>query len=219
MRWFRSSRSFLRSASETFSAVWRAFSFPPALASANPRCVGNFPHLGIFHAAASDPLVRYHPGMKSLGAVVFNGTTYGSLTEAAVAAGMDPGTAHGRVRRGWSVADALSTPPTSPARPVRIGEVTYATKAEACAAAGVDPWTMHHRVKHGMTIAEALAIGKRPRGRRPSPVREAAVAAGADPKIVTSRVRTGWTLQRALAVTPRRYRPRQQRAQAAPPPG
>lgn len=133
---------------------------------------------------------------------------YASLNAAAVARGLSGPMVINRTRRGWSVADALATPPLASHRPVKVGQITYASKAEALAAAGLAESTVRARMKRGLSLAEALALGKRPRGRRAGAIREAALAAGADPIIVNARLRIGWTLARALAVAPRRHKPR-----------
>jgi hypothetical protein len=153
------------------------------------------------------------------GPVTHNGETYPSLYAAAVAHGLSGATVINRVRRGWSIADALSAPPKSPGKTVRIGDTTYASKRDACAAAGVDPWTIHDRVKKGMTFADAIALGKRRRGPVGKPVEwngqrfasaaELARAMGLDPHAVRARIKLGWQPGRAVSEPVRPYRPRQ----------
>lgn len=135
-----------------------------------------------------------------------------SLNAAARAAGIDGATAAGRVHRGWTPEHAVSTPPISPERPVKVGDRVFASRAEALAAAGLVESTIRARMARGISRADALAMGKRPSGRPPGAIREAALAAGLHPSVVWGRLRIGWSLPRALSVAPKRYRTRRQAA-------
>ncbi|MBP0463610.1 hypothetical protein J5Y09_06790 [Roseomonas sp. PWR1] len=141
--------------------------------------------------------------------VTFKDLEYASLAAAARAHGLNAATVINRVRRGWSVAQALATPPIAHGRPVKVGAATYGSRAQAISAFGVAERTLYARMERGISLPDALALGKQPRGPRPGTVRTTALAAGADPVIVAARLRSGWSLARALAVPAKRYRRRQ----------
>lgn len=139
-------------------------------------------------------------------AVTFNDVRYASLAAAAVAHGLDAATVAGRVRRGWSVAAALETPPTKRGRPIQVAGNTFGSREEARAAAGLAESTVRARITRGLSLQDAIGMGKQPRGRRPGTLRVTAIAAGINPDVVRARLRIGWTLARSLAVPPKRYR-------------
>lgn len=145
--------------------------------------------------------------------VRLNGAEYRSLHAAALAHGMNAGTVINRVRRGWSIASALATPPVERERPIHVNGITYTSTGEALAAASLSESTIRARVERGLGLSEAFALGKRRRGREPDATSAAAIAVGLNPGLVKARLRLGWTIARALSA-PRRPHHRQTRASA-----
>jgi 5-methylcytosine-specific restriction endonuclease McrA len=92
-------------------------------------------------------------------AVTAFGVTYGTITEAAKAHGVNVGVLGERLRRGVPAETALSSVKRlfRPGTSVEAFGVKYKSLAEAARAHGMEQSTVFHRVKRGVPIEEALS--------------------------------------------------------------
>lgn len=98
--------------------------------------------------------------------VEYRGTTYASISALAVAFGQSPNNVAARLRRGWSVAQAVGDeePPLRPLRgrrkrtsvKTKHGVKVFNTFKEACEWCGVDRQVAYGRLGIGWTLEEAL---------------------------------------------------------------
>lgn len=87
--------------------------------------------------------------------VVIRGVKYGSLAEAAEAAGLTYPTFTGRLTNGWSLTRAFSTPPAR-GKKITIKGVTYASYEEASQAAGLHERLLASRLQAGWSLERAF---------------------------------------------------------------
>lgn len=141
----------------------------------------------------------------------FEGKTYGSLAEAAQVFGVTPNAVRSRLRKKWSLSDALKTPlmqrGEQARKPVVVDGVPYDSLGDAADAFDIASDTVSARLSSGWDLERAL---KTPVNKRNPPVevvidgktypsKQAAYDAFRIPKhIVQRRVKKGMDLETAL---------------------
>ena len=102
--------------------------------------------------------------------IEFNGETH-TIAEWAMKIGIVPRSLRDRLKAGWSVEKALTTPPVAQSKPPMILEYNGVKKtvAEWARQFGMNPATLHNRLYKGMTVEEALLKPLDSRGRGHSP--------------------------------------------------
>jgi hypothetical protein len=117
-----------------------------------------------------------------------------SLASQARKHGLSSGAVHWRIKSGWSLERALTTPTQPQSR-----DPLFAKQARAH---GLNPGTVRARIKSGWSLKQALTTPLHPPKKRdPNTISEKARAHGLKPAVVRERIRKyGWSLERALAV-------------------
>lgn len=122
------------------------------------------------------------------------------LTEWAETLNICPETIHGRLRRGWPVELALSTPSDRPEGELRVRARRCGL---LCKAAGISVGAFHYRLSKGWSEHDALNTP--PSGKRPPRPIDSSI--GITEGTYYARLRRGWSKEDALH-TPPRQRPK-----------
>ena len=149
--------------------------------------------------------------------VTFDGKEYGSIADLARAYGLPVASVFQRIKKGWSVAQALliDTPNRrTSGHSIVVGGVTYPSVRKASEAHGLDYKTVHMRMVAGRPVEEVFGLKEFDYASKPktvvingiafSSLRDACRHFGVDKDVLSARVnRYGWTIEQALEVVPR----------------
>lgn len=112
-----------------------------------------------------DLIARSKKGSRGI-PIEFNGILYGSLVEASNAFGVDPSTVAARVRKGYSIDDALMGQlkgrSGNRAKPIEFQGKQYDSREELCSKYGERWSNVQRRVNRGWTLEQALLIAPPP---------------------------------------------------------
>ena len=96
--------------------------------------------------------------------IILDGVEYASIKAACAAYGRNYSTVGSRIRNGWKIEDAITTPTTGNARKgarigiraVTVNGVKYRSVMQACKAYNVQYQTVYDRMRKGSTLEQAL---------------------------------------------------------------
>lgn len=141
------------------------------------------------------------------------GQVFNSVKEMTEAYGINTATYHSRIRRGWTVELALTTPMKSNNKlEIRdnIGK-TYKSTKDMCEAHSIKVTTYMGRLKNGMSIEQALATPVKKGievqdhlGNTYESIKDMCVAYSVDLKTYRCRLKSGWSLEQALTTPSRK---------------
>ena len=149
--------------------------------------------------------------------VVVEGATFASVTAASKKYGVDPSLASARIRKGWTVDQALGLAPPVPrsasvnGAEIQVAGKLFPSRALAAKSFGLDPRLVHKRLKeYGWTLNQAFEIDPPPErrsnhvkaitvhGKSFAAVIDACRAFGISFSTVHQRMDSGMTLEEAL---------------------
>jgi hypothetical protein len=142
--------------------------------------------------------------------IEIEGKRFGSLNQAAIACGIDPKLFAARLKKGWSVSQAIGIEPPDPfigqPKAVEIEGKRFSSLTQAATAYGIDPKIFGQRLRSGWSVNQALGIEARGaeftvEGKKFKSLSEAARHHGVKIATLFFRMRQGWTLERALGLT------------------
>ena len=139
--------------------------------------------------------------------VEIEGRLFASLSQAAIAYGINPKVFDARLRKGWSVHRAIGIEPSgsSQPKPVEIEGKQFSSLTQAAIAYDIAPKIFKQRLKSGWTVNQAVGIEARSipftvGGKTFKSMSEAARHHGVEIATFFSRRRIGWTLEQALGL-------------------
>ena len=145
----------------------------------------------------------------------YDGKEYSSKSELARAYGTNIKAFSSRLKKGWTMDEALGVVKHRNGKLIRYDGKEYASRAELARAYGIHIKTFSSRLREGWTMDEALGVVQRQHGRS-IPIRydgkeyasRAELARDYGIKITTFsyRLKEGWTMDEALGVVQRQHR-------------
>lgn len=135
------------------------------------------------------------------------GVEYPSIKAAAKAHGIGVNTAKGRIKRGWDVDDAFTTPVhCAVGKPITVCGVEYESISSAARAHGISPGTALYRFERGLSADDAFTAPPRDTGGQPITVCgveyqslfAAAKEVGVHHTTVRHRISAGWGIDDAF---------------------
>jgi len=150
--------------------------------------------------------------------ITFDGETK-SIQEWATEKGINYGTLHDRLYRGWSIEDALSQPTNPKSNLITWNGETKPASAWA-RTYGITVSTFLYRLRHGWTIEEALSISKYQKNKSPSnakryqmngeylTIKEISEKTGISIKLLRKRIQERkWSMERATSFSKKEQSP------------